>query len=548
MRDERDRRNYSDGLLEGLSPSWLRPQRKRSVPLRRLLVLFWLVRAVTVGGAAEETSPALMMSSAPECTQCHLLWLEDFETDPEGILVPYQRGEDFESGREHAESSELMCYSCHDGYVADSRIRIQAGFQHPMAGISQLGRRRPHEVPLHEEELVYCGTCHTPHGPGHQGRDFQLADNAFLRLASRPGSLGLCTLCHEYDTMGGEVGNHAMGNEEFGVPDDLMAFHARTDSEKGGISCQTCHNLHGAPNPLLVILGGNDGTSPTLCSVCHAGDLSEQGLGQFSHPVGVHAPLEGPRPQYPNGEVIRLSESGTMNCLSCHDIHESRVSDKLLRYTAPGSGFCAACHSDFFKAIETTGHDLRVAAPDAENVLKQTPDQGGVCSACHIPHKGQANYLWARSPRSGRHPIDRLCLSCHALGGIAPKRINPNLLHPTIIDKRLIRAQVEPGDVSLDVPVYDEEGRPAERGWLTCTSCHDAHHWTPEGTGEIPAEGALPNADTEPTEAATYVAGQGNLMNSFLRYKSYEQICKHCHGVWGLWRYRYFHSQIRAKR
>ena len=66
---------------------------------------FWLPAA----GAQGQTTASLAMSSAAECTQCHLLWLPEFEQPGAAILVPYQRGPDFATGRQHAESSDLMC-------------------------------------------------------------------------------------------------------------------------------------------------------------------------------------------------------------------------------------------------------------------------------------------------------------------------------------------------------------------------------------------------------------------------------------------------------
>ena len=35
----------------------------------------------------------------------------------------------YEAGVQNAESSDLMCYSCHDGYVEDSRAEIRIGYQ-----------------------------------------------------------------------------------------------------------------------------------------------------------------------------------------------------------------------------------------------------------------------------------------------------------------------------------------------------------------------------------------------------------------------------------
>jgi predicted CXXCH cytochrome family protein len=536
-------------------------ERTRRLRLSRwllLVFLFWRPEAEALGAP---TSSSLAMSSAPECTQCHLVWLDDFAGAAADLLVPYQREAGFESGREGAESTDLMCYSCHDGYVEDSRARIRLGYQHPMAGISRLRTPRRPALPLLREEEVYCGTCHTPHGPGHglesaagkagaYATSIVLENNAFLRLAQRPGPAVLCSQCHEYTTSTATLGgNHSIGpngQNGFVLPPELLRLHALPNSEKGGIGCQSCHNLHGATNPLLVLLGGTDGTSPGLCAVCHKADLSKTGLGRYSHPVGVSpVPTRGPdvrpiakaalagfEPAFSNGEKIPVSAAGQMTCLSCHDIHESRVAEKLLRQSSREGDLCGACHLGVAVFLKGNEHDLRVSAPTSQNVLNQTPEQSGLCGPCHVVHKGRALGLWARTPRGGEHVLDRLCLSCHVGGGVARSRLRVLMSHSTRIDKSLIRLRVEGADPSFAIPIYDDDGRPAEQGLVTCLTCHDPHKWQPE---------EIPPAEYPPV-------GTGTAMDSFLRTRSQDQLCKHCHGVRALWRYQYFHSVLRYEK
>jgi predicted CXXCH cytochrome family protein len=292
---------------------------------------------------------------------------------------------------------------------------------------------------------------------------------------------------------------------------------------------------HGSKNPLLVILGGDDGSEAKLCSVCHKHDLSDLGIGRYSHPIGVVLEHEEPVPTYPNGVAIRLNGQDEMVCLSCHDMHDSASREYILRHAPPGSGLCVACHEGYTQGVEGTGHDLSVSAPESQNVLGETTEEAGVCSSCHVAHKGRMPYMWARNARGGRHPQERLCLSCHSIGGVAFTRINPLLGHPTPIDKNLIRVQAGESDLSLDVPVYDLNGRPVDKGWVTCLTCHNPHHWRPEGV-------------EEPEQTEYPPPGQGTVLNSFLRVRSEDQICKHCHGVWGLWRYRFFHTRLRNER
>jgi len=532
--------------------------------LRVALAAVLLCCGRTLDAGQARTSPTLAMSSAPECTQCHLVWLDDFAQPGVEWLVPYQRDESFRSGREGAESTDLMCYSCHDGYVADSRARIRLGYQHPvLASITLLKRPKPKGVPLLREEEVYCGTCHTPHGPGPMpsaaGRatsapaptqTVKLEGNAFLRLAARPGPISLCDQCHEY-TSTTLVGNHRVGLSDFPLPPELARQHGRSDTEKGGIGCQTCHTPHGARYPSLTLLGETDSSTAGLCAVCHKEDFSKYGLGRFSHPVGVSpmamrgpddrataGPAGGnPKPKFPNGELVPLTGDGRMTCLSCHDVHDSRVPGGLLRQTPLDGSLCETCHPGLADPLQGSGHDLRVWAPEAKNIAGKTAVQSGMCSACHIPHKGRNVSLWARPDRGAGRAVDRLCLSCHSSGGPAVTVLRGPMTHDSEVNKTLIRLRAEKTDPSLAMPVYDDEGRPAERGFIACPTCHNPHQWAPDA-GHLPP---LP-------KTASTQAGHGDSLNSFLRRRSDEQICKHCHGIQSLWRYKYFHSSLRFEK
>jgi hypothetical protein len=129
-----------------------------------------------------------------------------------------------------------------------------------------------------------------------------------------------------------------------------------------------------------------------------------------------------------------------------------------------------------------------------------------------------------------------------------------------MIDKALIRVRADRSDLSLSVPVYDSQGRSAERGDITCLTCHDAHCWEPprraaKSVGQVANLSDVSDLSdlsdpSNPSDKSDVFAapGSGNVLNSFLRQRSEDQICKHCHGVWGLWRYSFYHSPLRSKR
>ena len=69
------------------------------------------------------TATALEMSSKRGCAICHVMWLEDFRTDKK-TLIEWQPGNVLMKDTQGVVSSEEICYSCHDGYVNDSRTTV----------------------------------------------------------------------------------------------------------------------------------------------------------------------------------------------------------------------------------------------------------------------------------------------------------------------------------------------------------------------------------------------------------------------------------------
>ncbi len=69
------------------------------------------------------TVPAAEMSSKRECAICHIMWLNDFRTDKQ-TLIEWQPDNVLMKDTQGVVSSEEICYSCHDGYVLDSRSTV----------------------------------------------------------------------------------------------------------------------------------------------------------------------------------------------------------------------------------------------------------------------------------------------------------------------------------------------------------------------------------------------------------------------------------------
>jgi hypothetical protein len=73
--------------------------------------------------------------------------------------------------------------------------------------------------------------------------------------------------------------------------------------------------------------------------------------------------------------------------------------------------------------------------------------------------------------------------------------------------------------------IYSLDGKEKNYGDISCPSCHDAHRWS-----------------FFSNKKASDKNQEGNAKDSFLRNMSYKNVCKDCHGLEALFKYRYFHS------
>ena len=85
-------------------------------------VIPYIFAVLTVLGITSRVL-GLEMSSKRDCAVCHVMWLNDFRTDKE-TLIEWQPGNVLMKDTQGVVSSEDICYSCHDGYVSDSRYKV----------------------------------------------------------------------------------------------------------------------------------------------------------------------------------------------------------------------------------------------------------------------------------------------------------------------------------------------------------------------------------------------------------------------------------------
>jgi DmsE family decaheme c-type cytochrome len=234
--------------------------------------------------------------------------------------------------------------------------------------------------------LVCASALAAPPGPRQAG-----ATAALAPTGDYVGS-EMCATCHQ------EVSDKFATN-----PHTKMALmHG-----KSGITCENCHGAGRAH-----VEGGGDVTkifNPAKatpkqinerCESCHAG----------THPDFDRSPH---------------AKAG-LSCTSCHDIHNSKDSEQLLKASQPT--LCFQCHTDVKPSFSMPFHhrvnEGLIQCSDCHDVhgtfgnsnLKSTADQNAICTKCHTETRGPFVYEHAAVKGEG-------CLGCHTPHGSQNARL-----------------------------------------------------------------------------------------------------------------------------
>ncbi|MBN2373197.1 hypothetical protein JXL19_05370 [bacterium] len=440
----------------------------------------------------------LMRNSAKECAICHFRWLDQFFVEGRGTdLVEYQK--------ERVAGSEMICYSCHNGIMLDSRERFWAKRGHACNMIPSKNVRIPPEMPLGEKGEVVCATCHTVHGVSDELR---YQETIYLRCSNRNSEM--CMMCHVTKLGGKAHGNHPVHVTGIPVPQRIFDQYGRVGA-KGEIICETCHTVHGTIDKNLLVIpdriGENVFTSE-LCEACHGSNPSrpDKGVGMGTHPVNITPKDARPPEIWEGGRNVAFGEKGQIICETCHWPHNAQPSTCILAKKGE-TKICMDCHKRQ-TIIAGTDHDLSVSAPQTVNIYEQNAEGGGICSPCHIPHNAGPAKLWARKSKlSPEDAVSPLCLSCHETGRPAEKKPAGLFSHPVGLGLKRIKAKT-------DLPLYADKGNKSADGSVTCATCHNAHQWDPA------MEQSGPGMNKE-----------GDTHNSFLRYADVpaSSLCMTCH-------------------
>ncbi len=464
----------------------------RFAHLTLLMVLAFAAGPLLAG--TEELTP----NSAKECSICHIRWVDEFRVEGTPDLLI-----DYPAQRQVA--AEMMCYSCHDGSIVDSRWRVWETSRHKTGKKPSDKITVPPEYPLDNEGRIQCYTCHSAHGV-EAGTD--IATSIFLREPNVNSSM--CKKCHQGKDRGPEKGSHPVDVEFPQFPQKILDAGGKAGTGNTVI-CESCHTPHGSTaEHFLVVPNEGEGslTHSMLCETCHtvSPDItSEDKLRHFSHPVAVKLPSDAQLPEkWDNGEKPYLGKGDTVNCRTCHSPHNGIQNNHLLTTKKKGDELCLTCHSSK-KIIYGTKHDIARFFPDSENADGEKAAEKGTCRSCHFMHKGYAPKMWAR--KADAPTLEGACTSCHSENGLGKKKLTGKYTHPVEVKPQRIKQE------GNELPLFTDKGRRDPEGKISCASCHDPHRWSPTNDDR--------GGDTK----------EGDVNNSFLRKASTPdgKLCKTCH-------------------
>ena len=463
---------------------------------RLLLLILVLISAYSTTLSA--ATSGLTRNSSRECSMCHIRWVDEFKTEgTKDLLIDYPKTRQV--------ASEMMCYSCHDGSIVDSRWRVWETSRHKTGEKPSDKITVPPEYPLDSKGRMQCYTCHSAHGV-EGGTD--MATAIFLREPNVNSSM--CRKCHQGKDKGPDEGLHPIDVEFPDFPKKILQAGGKAGTGKTVI-CESCHTPHGSTaEHFLVVPNEGEGslTHSMLCEACHtvSPDInSDNKLRHFSHPVGVKLPDEAKLPEkWDNGEKPYLGKGKTVNCRTCHSPHNGTKKNHLLTTRKKGDELCLTCHTSK-KRIYDTKHDIAKHFPDNENADGETAVEKGTCRSCHFMHKGYGPKMWAR--KGADATMEGICISCHTKGRIAKDKTTGKYSHPVGVKPQRIKQE------GAALPLFTAKGKKDPEGKISCASCHDPHRWAPD-------------SDDRGTNTK-----DGDVNNSFLRKASTPdgKLCKSCH-------------------
>ncbi len=306
-----------------------------------VVLLLCLAAGLAVAGEQPKTAPTNSdYVGSDTCIACHEDQNKTFKNTVMGRVF----------ATPHTADEKLGCEACHGPgkahvdagggketipirFTKDSRNSVEEQ-NHACLQCHKRGNRMFWAGSPHESRGMRCVDCHTT----HEKPSSSLSRAAFLpeKLSDIGGlkksSTELCLQCHQMRRAQLQRSSH-------------MPFR------EGKVSCTSCHNPHGTPNPAQLI----QATVNENCYSCHA-----ERRGPF---LWSHQPV-------------------TENCDTCHEPHGS-FNPPLLKARAPR--LCQECHNEFAHGTSSIGY------PQGNTIIKgQTTPMGFPnktlnrgCANCH---------------------------------------------------------------------------------------------------------------------------------------------------------------------
>ena len=435
---------------------------------------FLIVLLLPLAAAAAEVE-VLQADTAKKCSICHYRWLQTFYVDNKGTpLAPLETN--------RIEGKRLMCFSCHDGSVLDSREKIFNDPGHRVDNVPSSRVKIPATFPLDEKGRMQCSTCHTPHSTTRAGGT---QTTFFLRTANRDSSF--CKLCHEAKLGGKAAGNHPVDRALKRLPPELARAGGKSGTAQT-IICETCHIPHGGVNNKLLVLSVEDpDTRSVLCETCHSktpGQSDDASVHRTSHPIDrpVGAWVKVPK-AWTGGAASVLGKKGELVCRTCHSPHGAADKNALLVERNDRDSMCVQCHSGYERIAESP-HYQKFIRSDEPNIQGHRKSELGFCSPCHLAHQGAGKLMWARKgERIDSSSPGEVCKSCHRQGGAADNVLPGEHSHPMNV--------ALPDGMPASLPVFDDRGR-SPQGKIRCSTCHNFH--TPQPFYDDPKHPDMKNS------------------------------------------------------
>jgi predicted CXXCH cytochrome family protein len=288
---------------------------------------------------------AAEVADAFDCAACHPMKIRDFKGRRANPITPVEEFPELATGKQNIASSPAMCFSCHDGFVMDSRFMFADGYSGhrigmaPPADMTLPEHGGEIEFPLNADGNVYCGTCHSGHVPTTEGAFAKV--EPFMRQSADGGQI--CTACH--------VDNAAIK----GSAHDRGGRRNKDFEDRG--TCGGCHAPHGSDQPLMWAKDVGEAKLPLngLCRSCH--DDAPNPGEHPDHVVAWSQDIRGTIFSNTPGEMpvfdknARQARVGNIGCPTCHNVHvetaegrPSHLKGLHLRMPEFVEPLCADCH------------------------------------------------------------------------------------------------------------------------------------------------------------------------------------------------------------